>query len=79
MDPTKLEIIKKYKTTGAIKACVYDESGHDCTFTDKVDLQSGTVLTYIGPDGDPNGGYVFKADGNMYCLHDDDLKKIEEV
>lgn len=80
MDPKELVVDKKYKTTGLIKVCLYDVKGHDCEFTDKVDLPSGTELTYIGPDNDDNGGDVFEnAESTKFCLHDNDLTSIEEI
>lgn len=78
MKPEKLEVGKKYKTTGPIKACVYDAVTSDCEFNDMVDLQNNTELTYVGPDADD--GYIFEAsDGNKYCLHDNDMTAVEKV
>jgi len=78
MDKNDLEVGKPYKTTANVKVCFYDKD--DCLMPDMVDLQIGTKLTYVGPDNDPDGGYVFQdmMDNTKFCFHDDDLASVEE-
>ncbi|KKT71942.1 MAG: hypothetical protein UW68_C0052G0007 [Candidatus Collierbacteria bacterium GW2011_GWB1_44_6] len=72
MDQKNFEVGKIYVTTANVDVCCYDAK--DCVMPDMVGLQPGTELTYVGPDDDVDGGYVFSdAEGMKYCLHDDDL------
>lgn len=78
MDSKELVVDKKYKTTANVKVCFYDKD--DCLMGDAIDLQIGTKLTYVGPDNDPDGGYVFQdMMDTKFCFHDNDLTAIEEI
>ena len=53
-----------------VNVCYYDKD--DCLMPNAVNLPTGTVLAYVGPDKED--GQVFQnAEGTKYCLHDDDL------
>lgn len=72
MDISDLIPGNKYVVLEEVTVCYYE--GEDCLMPEGPNLPAGTELTYVGPDDDLGGGYVFENnEGTKYCLHDEDL------
>lgn len=61
-----------YVVLDEVSVCYYE--GEDCLMPEGPNLPKGTILTYVGPDPDVDGGFIFTDEaGTKFCFHNHDI------